>query len=254
MATHHERLRIGIGEIDTLLGDRIALNELHEVRCSFSRDIGCACGFVVALTAQLKSAGKIVWITEPAIGDAGRLFPDGLAHFGFDAERLVQINPLHLNDALWAAGEAARNGSLAAIVFHVKGNPKMFDLSVSRKLMLRVQNSGRPFFILRQAGQEEASSTATRWYVQPEQSLPDNNFEKGVGHMRLRLTLEKNRNGQTGQWLIAYNPQSRSFEHAASNTATTHSGLPVYAPFHRPDLSAQMGQILAPEREKRQTS
>ncbi len=242
------RLGIGIAEIDNRLEGGLAPNDLHEFRCSFSRDVGSALGFLLALMARPVSQKPIVWITDPAcVVDANILFPDGLAQFGFDASRLFYIRPMHLSQAFWSAGEAAISSSAAAVVFQVKGNPGMFDLPTSRKLALRAQTSGKPFFVLRQAGEEEASSAATRWHISPLQSLSSETFSTGVGHMRLALTLEKNRNGQTGQWTIAWNPQTRSFENAAQSSAPTNSELPFHPSAARPDRPQKMGQIVAPD-------
>jgi len=240
------RLPVGIDEIDSLLDGGLTQGDLHEFRCSYSRDIGCTVGLLLGLVSKLKSNKPIIWIGEPSAGiDSGMLFPDGLEHFGFDASRFVHISPMHLNDCLWAAGEATRVSGLAAVVLHFKGNPQSFDLSVSRKLMLRARTSETPVFVLRQAGEEEASSATTRWHIKPAPSHPDQFHPKGVGHMRLTLTLEKNRNGQTGQWLIAWNPQTRSFEHAAEHTRSAHTLLPIHSSAYRQDLPTETGQVVA---------
>lgn len=243
------RLGFGIDDIDATLGGGLATSDMHEIRCSLSRDSGCSIGFLFGLLSNLSCNRPVAWIEGPATAfEMGKLFPDGLMFFGFDASRLIHIRPMHFNDCLWAAGEAARTGGLAAVVLHVKGNPNMFDLSVSRKLMLRAQTSGTPLFILRQAGEEEASSAATRWHIRPAPSLPDENYQKGLGHMRLILTLEKNRNGQTGQWPIAWNIKTRSFEHAATYKSSANTLLPLHPSADRQDSPSEMGQVVALER------
>ncbi|MEM7068445.1 MAG: hypothetical protein AAF478_06125 [Pseudomonadota bacterium] len=241
-----DRLRFGIPPIEAITGGGIALNDMHEIRCSLSRDIGCAFGFLLGLLSRLDETRPIAWICEPStVADTGKLFPDGLSYFGLESSRMFHITPLHLADAFWASGEAARTGGVSAIIFHIKGNPGTFDLSVSRKLALRAQASGTPLFILRQAGEEEASSAATRWHVSPAPSLPDETYHKGLGHMRLRLTLEKNRNGQLGQWLVAWNPKTRSFENAAKSPANTNSRMPLYPSANRSYRPQEMGKIMA---------
>ena len=210
------RIRFGIAPIDATLGGGLEMAGLHEIRCSNSRDIGCAFGLFFGLLAGVETARSVIWISDPSARmDAGTLFPDGLLSFGFAPSRLLHIRPMRLTDVLWAAGEASRTGGSAITVMHVMGNPGAFDLSASRKLLLRAQKSGSPFFVLRQSGAEEASSAVTRWHVEPKASLPDENFSKGMGNMRLALTLEKNRNGQLGQWSVAWNPAKRSFINAA---------------------------------------
>ena len=232
------RLPFGIPEIDHLIAGGLLLAEMHEVRCSTARDIASATGFVIGILSgllrQIEHDKPVFWVSEgKSILDSGCLYPDGLAWFGIDPARIIYVHPLHLQDALWAAGEAACSGGLAATVLHVKGNHKAFDLAVSRKLMLRAQKGEAPLFLLRQAGQNEASSAVTRWHVAPLPSLPDQQFEKGVGHMRLSLTLEKNRNGQTGHWPVAWNPEKRLFQHAAKRVSNPHSHMPFHASSHR---------------------
>lgn len=242
---------LGVDDIDALLGGGFLQGNMHEVRCTLSRDIGCTIGFLLGVLYGLTDKQPIVWLSEPSADlDTGMLFPGGISHLGLDPSRIACIRPPHLADCFWAAGEALRTGGLAAVVLHLKGNPNTFDLSISRKLMLRAQTSGIPLFTLRQAGAEEASSAATRWHIKPSPSLPNEIYPKGLGHMRLTLTLEKNRNGQTGQWLIAWNPQTRSFEHAANSsqhrsgkttTQSTHSSLPFHPSVVRQDNAAEMG-------------
>ena len=241
-----ECLPLGVEEIDNLLDGGLNLSDLHEVRCSNARDIGCAKGFLLALLGRLEHAGQVIWITEPAaVLETGALFPEGLKPFGFDASRFIHIRPTHLNDALWAAGEAAVTPGLAAVVFHIKGNPKAIDFPASRKLTLRSQTSRTPIFVIRQSGEEEVSSAVTRWHVAPAASLAQPNFTKGVGNMRLSLTLERNRNGHTGKWTIAWNPETRSFENAANTLTAAHTGVPLHASAHKPHRPQAMGQVLA---------
>ena len=255
LARPDSKLGVGIAEIDARINGGLATNDLHEFRCSLSRDIASTFGFLLALMARFDSQKPIVWITDPAcMVDVNVLFPDGLAQFGLDASRLFYIRPMHLSHALWSAGEAAISSGVAAVVFQVRGNPGMFDLPTSRKLALRTHTSGKPFFVLRQTGEEEASSAATRWHVAPRQSLPNEDFRQGVGHMRLVLTLEKNRNGQSGQWVIAWNPRTRSFENAAQSPASANAELPFYSSANRPDNPQTMGKILAPQWGGRQAS
>lgn len=245
-----EKLRFGCALIDDHMKGGLVLNSLHEVRCSLTKDIACASALIYGLLCHpMNDKRKILWITDPATGhDSGKPNPDGLSQFGIDPTRFIFVRPTNLKDAIWAAGEASALGGLSAVVIHIKGHPNSFDLSVSRKLMLRAQLSHTPVFILRQAGEEEASSALTRWHVKPEPSIPDITFKQGVGAMRLTLTLERNRNGQTGKWQIAWNPKMRSFENAAKPAKPTDTGLPLHPPSNRHDHAQAMGQIVAFDR------
>jgi protein ImuA len=116
-------------------------------------------------------------------------------------------------------------------------------MTATRRLMLKARQNRVFACILRQGGEEEANAAATRWRVRALPSLVDPQLERGIGLLRLDLALERNRNGRTGQWAIAWNHRSRSFEH-----------LPAYpvdrsAPASdRPHGPARMGQVVALDR------
>lgn len=239
----HGRLGFGIAPIDAALGGGLAVGTLHEIRCALARDIGAATGFLLALLARLpaRADGRIVWIDDPASSmDGGCLFPAGLGQFGLDPGRLVTVRPADLRGALWAAGEAAACGGLDAVVLHLKGNPQGFDLTATRRLMLRARQSGVLAWVLRQSGQEEASAAETRWQVLP---APSPGIEQGMGPVRLDLVLERNRHGSTGRWSIAWNHRERLFQHVAEDPLSRTA-----APAHRPGGAPEMGQVVALER------
>jgi protein ImuA len=252
-------LPLGASAVDHCLEGGLACGGLHEVRSPLARDIGAATGFTLGLTARAMQAerglrGGIVWVTDPATRvDGGGLFPAGLAQYGLDPSSMTMVEPGDLQGAMWAADEASGCNGLAALIFQIKGNPARFDITATRRLMLRARTSGVLALILRQSGEEEATAAATRWRVNTEMSGADDMFERGVGAMRLSLTLERNRAGRTGQWLLAWNPKVRSFDHAAPHPAQkrvsganspAHSldRFPVSA--NRQDPSGQMGQVL----------
>ncbi|MCB1424058.1 MAG: hypothetical protein KDJ69_16670 [Nitratireductor sp.] len=268
-AQEEARLPLGVPAIDACLSGGLVRYGLHEVRCSQSRDIGAATGFALSLLARAarekspakarRTDGRVFWIIDPAAGfDSGLPFSDGLRQHGIDAGRLVLVRPERLKDAIWSAGEAARCGDLAALIIQIRGNPTAFDATVSRRLLLRARENRVLTLILRQGGEEEASAALTRWQAGAcpslpdkslmDRSLPDGKQFRGIGHMRLVLTLEKNRNGQTGQWHVSWNPQTGAFEHAAQNPQAAHPGRPLSVSSDRPDCPAEMGQVLALER------
>ncbi|MGJ8569643.1 MAG: ImuA family protein [Hoeflea sp.] len=253
------QLTLGASAVDHCLEGGLVCGGLHEVRSPLARDIGAATGFALGLAVRAMQAerglrGGIVWVTDPATRvDGGGLFPAGLAQYGLDPSSMTMVEPGDLQGAMWAADEAAGCNGLAALIFQIKGNPARFDMTATRRLMLRARQSGVLALTLRQSGEEEASAAATRWRVNTEMSGADKILERGVGAMRLSLTLERNRAGRTGQWLLAWNPKDRSFDHAAPHPAQKHvSGanppahsldrLPISA--DRRDPSGPMGQVL----------
>ena len=236
--------------IDDQLHGGLAVDCMHEIRCAQTRDIAATASLLCAfLSRNLKGQEKLIWVVDPAACfEAGQLYPDGLVQLGCNPSNLVFVHPADLKTAIWAVGEVARQGGVSAIVFQVKGNPKMLDLAVSRKLMLRAQASRTPLFLLRQAGEEEASSASTRWCVAPLQSQQHQDLKWGVGPMRHRLTLERNRTGQTGNWPVSWHSTKRTFSHAAQKASPTRYSSTVSTPADRPDIPSSLGQVMAFER------
>jgi len=240
-----------IPDLDHHLNGGIRANGLHEVRCSFVRDFACAAGFALGLAIQFGKPGcrRIFWVTDPAASvDSGLPFPDGLSEHGIDPKALVFVRPITLQDALWAADQAARCSDLSAVVLQVKGNPRHLDMTATRRLLLRARKSGVLVCVLRQSGEEEASAAATRWHIEIMPSGPDPDFEHGLGQTRNVQTLERNRHGQTGQWTLLWNPEARAFEDGTAKTETAHLVHRVHTSVHRPDSPAEMGQVVGFER------
>ena len=257
---HSGQLPFNIPQIDSCLGGGLARNALHEIRTDLSRDIAAANGFLLGLLALVikHHDGQILWASDPTVRcDAGIPFPQGLAGYGLDPRRLVLANPDNLKSTLWVVGEAASCRALAGVVLHVAGNPKSLDLTATRKLQLAAHRQGTTIFILRQAGTEEASAGLTRWRVQPAPSK-DLKYNSHLGPTRLALSLERNRNGTTGDWCLAWNPHERTFENVEAASRNRALKKPVksgsapanivrlpYASGNRPDLPPKMGQRLA---------
>ncbi len=250
------RASFEIPTLDHHLNGGFRTNGLHEVRCSLARDFACAAGFALGLAAQFGKSNchRVFWVIDPAASiDSGLPFPDGLSEHGIDPKTLVFVRPITLQDALWAADQAAKCSDLSAVIFQVKGNPRHFDMTATRRLMLRARESGVLVCVLRQSGEEEASAAATRWHVEimPSGSEPD--FQHGLGQARHMQTLERNRHGQTGQWTLLWNPETRAFEDGASEddtpkTQTAHLVRRLHTSAHRPDSPAEMGQVVDFER------
>jgi len=236
-----------IPDLDQHLNGGTWTNALHEVRCSLARDFACAAGFALGLAAQFgkQDARRIFWVIDPAASiDSGLPFPDGLSEYGIDPKAMVFVRPITLQDALWSADQAAKCSDLSAVIFQVKGNPKPFDMTATRRLMLRARESGVLVCVLRQSGAEEASAAATRWHVEIMPSGPDPDFEHGPGQTRHVQTLERNRHGRTGQWTLSWNPENRAFEDGTAKTQTTHRVRRIHASAHRPDSPVEVGQVV----------
>lgn len=271
-------LTTGVADLDAAMQGGVPLDALTEIRSLGLRDAGAASGFALALAARLgafagrpegrlggaQAAGKtaavapVLWIGDTvAAMEAGLPYAIGLRDFGLEPAGFLQAAPRKLEEALWLAEAALASAAFAVVVLEVRGNPARFGLTESRRLALRAKAAGRPLFLLRQGGEEEASSALFRFRVEPAPALarplPDGTVLGGsIGHPVFRLTLEKSRNPAPFSITLEWNAHDRQFtpvsdvrrpafpgEHAA------HSGADLPASADRPDRPQALGSVLA---------
>lgn len=262
-------LATGIDTLDGALDGGLACDALTEIRSEGFRHAGTASGFALALCARMQmrhavsrgSDNAVFWIADRmAAQEAGKIYPLGLRRFGLAIERLFHALPTSLEDALWLAEAALGSGVFCMIILEIRGNPKAFGLTESRRLSLRAKAAGRPLLILRQAGEEEASSALFRFLVQPalacERRLPDGAMLGGsIGHPVFRLTLEKSRNPAPLSLYLEWNPHDRQFltldpsKHALlPEQPATHPGAAFSKTVNGPDPAPSPGSVLAFDR------
>ncbi|WP_245441495.1 ImuA family protein [Rhizobium vallis] len=261
-------LPFGVAPLDEAMEGGLPLDAIIEFRAALSRDAGAASGLAMAVAARLQKreadAGRLLpllWIGD-AVGtlEAGRPYAPGLLDFGLNPERFLHAAPRKLDEALWLAETAVESAAFLAVVFEVRGNPAHFGLTESRRLILRTRAARRPLFVVRQAGEEEASSAAFRLHVESAPSglrpLPDRSKLSGsIGNPIFRLTLEKSRNPAPLSFLLEWNPHEREFLPVAEpgfarppGEQSAHSGAQLSAPANGSHRSQAMGALLAFER------
>jgi protein ImuA len=224
----------GLPSLDRRLGalGGLAAGTLHEIVCDESRGAGALAGFLAALLARLtaRRPGRILWIsTGAARRETGGLHPPGLAGFGLDPDRLVEAAVATPEDALWAAEEALACRGTAAVVIEIPGNPRVLDLTATRRLALRAAAAGSLGLLARVGGSGGTTAAVTRWRVGGRASRPFADFPEGLGRPAFRLTLEKNRDGRLGDFEIEWNPHDRRFA-----LLPAHSGAAASSPADRP--------------------
>jgi protein ImuA len=182
-----------------------ALNELVAAHA----DRPAAFGFMFALTALgLKArAGPAVFVAaRRALAEFGVPYGHGLAQLGVDVGRLMLVDAKTDKDALWALEETLRSGAAATVAGAIAG---ALDLTSSRRLNLAAAAQRTPLVVLRGTGAAGASAAATRWRIA---SAPAARDRFGTfRHWRWRVTLERNRNGRPGAWLIEWNHVAHRF-------------------------------------------
>jgi protein ImuA len=172
-------------------------------------------------------------------------------------ELFLHASPRKLEDALWLAEAALESRAFITTILEIRGNPKSFGLTESRRFHLRAKSAGRSLLLLRQSGEEEASSAHVRFLAEPaparERPLPDGSMLCGsIGNPVFHLTLEKSRNPAPLSFLLEWNSHDRRF-FAVSRSANprlpderaAHSGTPLSASSNRPDIKKEMGALLA---------
>jgi protein ImuA len=263
-------LPIGVDDLDPALQGGLPLDALTEIRSNGLRDAGAASGFALALAARLHaqasdmvmSKSPVLWIGDTvATMEAGLPYAIGVSDFGLEPAAFLQASPRKLDDALWVAEAALGSAAFALVILEVRGNPARFGLTESRRLALRAKAAGRPLFLLRQGGEEDASSALFRFSVEPAPAparpLPDGSVLGGsIGHPAFRLTLEKSRNPAPLSITLEWNAHDRRFapildtqrpafpgEHAA------HSGADFSTSADRPHRAQALGSVLAFDRQ-----
>jgi hypothetical protein len=160
-----------------------------------------------------------ILLVLPAYGlrDYGRPHGHGLHALGLPPHRLILAETAYRKDTLWAMEEALHARAVAAVA----GFVDQLDLKNSQRLQLAATDCGLPLFLLRPApslgsgrGWGEATAAATRWRVGAAPAARDH-FGL-ITRARWQLSLERCRNGRTGEWMVEYDHVAHRFSLAAA--------------------------------------
>jgi len=239
-------LPFAIPHLDARLGGGLRRAALHELRATESRNAAALTGFAAAILTRLGThdSRPFIWIVEKAAGsETGFPYGNGLSAFGLDPKRLVVVRVSRPRDVLWACEEALRCAGLAAVIAELVGNPRLLDLTASRRLALRAAESGVTGLLLRASARVEPGAATTRWLVAPLPSSVDPDYPEGIGRPAWRLTLERNRGGATGTFDLEWNHEQHSF--ALAGAAAAHPRPVPSLPRDRPPAPADAGPLVA---------
>lgn len=252
------RLALGVEAFDARLEGGLPVTGLCELRAALTMDTGAATGFALALSSlvqeRLRPERPLLWISEREVGrEAGLAHAAGLVSFGLRPESLITAHPRRIEDALWVAEAAFQTEAFSAIVLEVRGNPAKFGLTESRRLHLKAREARLPLLLLRQAGEEEASSAQLRFLVEAAPArlrrIGRYSAPGTIGHPAFRITVEKSRNPAPFAFTLEWNADDRQFYSAGHDTVhasgTAHPHRSPAAPADGPDRTDQMGCILA---------
>jgi protein ImuA len=216
-------LSIGVEVLDGILDGGIPLEGLTEIRAPQTRDAGAASGFALAIAALCQGEVSaelrlpVLWIGQ-AMGakEAGLPYAVGLQAHGLDMHRFLLGRPRTVQDALWIVEAALIAPVFAAIILEVRGNPACLGLSESRRLHVRARAGGTPLLLLRQSGEEEASSALFRLRVESRPGrgclLPDGTVVPGsIGNPVFYVTVEKSRMLSHAGTVLEWSSHDRRF-------------------------------------------
>lgn len=168
-----------------------------------------AFGFLVTLMAAALQArtGPAIFVAARRTLDCGTPCGHGLSQLGVDVGRLILVETDTDKDALWALEEVLRSEARPAMVTGAIEND--LNLTQSRRLNLAAATHATPLVLARGGKATGNSAAATRWRVAPAPAACDR-FDT-FAYWRWYVTLERCRNGRTGEWLIEWDPAARRF-------------------------------------------
>lgn len=213
------RVELGASELDAALSGGLARAALHEVYADGAADLAAATGFALGLAlraAQGEAARPILWVRQDFVdAETGRLHAPGLNELGLDPGRLLLVRARDAEGVLRAGAEGARCPALGAVLIEPWGEPRVFDLTASRRLALAAEGSGVTTLLLRVAAEEAPSAARTRWRVRP---LASRGLEANApGNPAFALRLLRHRGGVRGdaaerEWRVEWNRDRCAFE------------------------------------------
>ena len=197
-------LSFGLPALDSYLPHGgLPFGALHEISPQRGGDIPACFGFIAAMLGRVPPGEPVIFVfTRNLIGHS-RLYGHGLMALGLDPGRVLLVETQDDKQALWAIEEAVRSGVPAAVV-GMTGTD--IDLKSGQRLNLAAGDSGRLLFLVQPEGLASLNVAMTRWRIGAQATAKDR-FGL-IARWRWHLSLERCRNGRTGEWRV-------EFDHAA---------------------------------------
>jgi protein ImuA len=157
---------------DILAG--LPVNACHEILGKDKGDAASLFGFGAMLAAMLSAErpNAPCFFVRSLRRRGGQLYPPGLAELGLDPTRCFSVHAPDLLAALKATADIARSGAAGAVLVEIDGNPRLLDLTASRRLALSAEKSGTAVLLLRMGARAAPSAAYSRWQVASASSTP----------------------------------------------------------------------------------
>lgn len=220
------RAALGHDEADACLEGGLIKGAQHEVFAA-SGHAPAAIGFA-ALSAKCIAGKKpLLWIRQDfSQTEHGEVFANGILDLGLDAKTLLLFRAADAKDALRATADALTCASLGCVILELTGNPKLLDLTQSRRLTLACAHKGVSVILLRLDATPETSAAETRWRIK---AAPSPMRCENWGRPRFEAHLVRNRHGGLGSWTLEWDGEHGCF----FNDATADTRAVAETAFHR---------------------
>lgn len=184
--------------LSDILSD-LPVNACHEILGKDKEDTASLFGFGATLAAMLSAARQDApcFFVRTFRHGGGRLYPPGLAELGLDPTRCFSVHAPDLLAALKATADIARSGAAGAVLVEIEGNPRLLDLTASRRLALAAEKSGTAVLLLRMGARAAPSAAYSRWQVASASSTPL--LAKAPGGPTFDITMLRHRRIAAGQ-------------------------------------------------------
>src|SRR5690349_1848659 len=193
-------LSFGLPVLDSYLPQGgFPFGALHEITPQYGNDLPACFGFIAGLLGRVPPGGPIIFVSPQSFSGQSRLYGHGLKMFGLDPGRVLLVETKDDKQALWAIEEALRSGVPAAVVGMAGAD---IDLKSSQRLNLAAGDSGRLLFLVRPEGLAGLNVAMTRWRIGTQIAAKDR-FGL-LARWRWQVSLERCRNGRTGEWRVEF--------------------------------------------------
>ena len=211
---------MGHDAVDAAIGGGIMRARLHEIFAETIDDGGSAAGFAAMLGMQLARPGAtIFWLRERAAeARGGCLHAPGLAELGIDPGRVILGVMDDALGLLRVAAEVVRCPDIDVAVIELWKNPRVLDLTASRRLAVAAEASGVTVLMLRADAEPGPSAAQTRWSVASAAAVPLE--AEAPGYPTLSVRLLRQRGGSADrQWEMEWDRDQGIFREAAFSRA-----------------------------------
>ncbi|WP_108660718.1 hypothetical protein [Acuticoccus kandeliae] len=175
--------------------------------------IGATSGFVsfLLLHAALKSR-RIVWVQRSGPKEWGQIYGPGVEEMGGSPNDWISVLPDGQNHAIWAVEEALGSSAVGAVVAEI-GDLRALDLTATRRIALRSEQSGVPVYWVG-IGRPGHTAARTHWNIEPAKSEPQPLFASLLGDPEWVAALMKNRRGRCGAQRVGFSWRTGGFVEA----------------------------------------